>query len=215
LIAASDAIASFRVLNFAQGTSDEAIESVVRSQLPVHDRLAARRTEILAGRPERTIYATVWDRDQVRAIAETARSAGLDPAVVDLKSLCVARAVPVASCIVLDMSTEPLEVILIDDHIPRVWHSFTMGPDGDLATALAAGLKPVLSFYRTAGRNGFSAESPILIRSDQGTPAVMAERLGGLTGHPVASLPAPARVDPDLRFGPYLACVGLVMRRRA
>lgn len=215
LIAASDSIASFRVLTFPDGTTDDRIDAAVKAQLPTVDpRLAVRRMEVVPGRPGRTIYATVWDSDQVRVIAETARHAGLDPAVVDLKSLCIARAVPVASCIVLDMSAEPIEVILIDDHIPRVWHSFTMSSDGDLANALNAGLKPVVGYYRTAAGGAFPADAPILIRSDQAPPSLMASRLTQLSGHPVGSLPQPARIDPELRFGPYLACVGLVMRRR-
>jgi hypothetical protein len=215
LVAASDVIASFRVLTFPDGTNDDAIDAAVRSQLPTADeRLAVRRVEVLTQRPGRTVYATVWDRGQVNAIVESARHAGLDPAVVDLKSLCMARALPLPSCLLLDTSADPYEVLLIHDHIPRVWHSFSPGPEGDLATGLAAGLKPVLGFYRQLGGDGFSADAPIVIRSDQPPPPLMAARLAELCGRPVEGLPRPSRIDPDLRFGPYLACVGLVMRRR-
>jgi hypothetical protein len=216
LIAANDGIASFRVLSFPMGTSEAEIEAAVRSQLPsTPERLAVRRTEVLAGRPERTVYTTVWDRDQVRAIADSARHAGLDPAVVELKSLCVARAVQVPSCIVLDLSNHPFEAILIDEHIPRVWHSFKVEADGDHAAMLAAGLKPVLSYYRNTRNSGFGPDSPILIRSEQGLPSLMAAKLKELSGHPVEAIPQPPRVDPELRYGAFLTCVGLVMRRRA
>ena len=215
LIAASDVIASFRVLSFPDGTSDDAIEMAVRNQLPAADqRLAVRRVAILSDRPGRTVYATVWDREQVNAIAESARVAGVDPTVVDLKSLCVARAVPLVACIVLDVSVVPHEILLIEDHIPRVWHSFSLPAEGDLAAGLAAGLKPVLGFYRQVAGTAFPAGAPIVIRSDQPPASFMSARLAELCGRPVEGLPRPARVDPDLRFGPYLACVGLVMRRR-
>lgn len=215
LIAASDRIASFRVLTFPSETSDADVDAAVRSQLPSNsERLAVRRIEVLVGRPERTVFATVWDRDQVQAIAEAARYAGLDPAVVDLKSLCMARAVPVPSCIVLDLSNHPFEAVLIDDHVPRVWHGFEVEADGDHAAMLAAGLKPILSFYRNARGAGFGPDSPILIRSDQVLPSLMSTRLKELTGHPVEPLPQPPRVDPELRYAAFLTCVGLVMRRR-
>src|SRR4029077_1133540 len=97
LIAASDVIASFRLLNFPKGTSDADIDAAVKVQLNLgSDRMAARHIEVAGNRDDRTIFAAVWDRQQVQTIASAVRSAGLEPAAVDLKSLCVARAIPVA-----------------------------------------------------------------------------------------------------------------------
>ena len=215
LIAASDVIASFRVLTFPKGTPDAEIDNAVKAQLDMgSDRMAARHIEVPGGEDERTIFAAVWDRNQVLAIASAARQAGLEPAAVDLKSLCVARAIPVASCILLDMTADPCEAVLIDDHVPRAAHSFRLESGGDLALAVANGLKPVLAFQRRSGARGFGPESPILVRSDQVLPSLLTGRLEHLIGHPVDPLPRPPRVDPDVRFVPYLACIGLVMRRR-
>lgn len=216
LIAASDAIASFRVVVFANDTSDGDMDAAVRSQLPVGSaRMALRQVEVRTGLEERTVYATAWDRSLVQAIAETARYAGLEPVVVDLKSLCVARAIEAKSCIVLDLSTAAHEVVLIDEHVPRVWHTFKVEDDGDLAESLASGLKPVLSFYnRRPGNTGFGPDTPILVRSEQALPRLMSARLERLTGHSVQPLPAPARIPAEVRFSPYLTCIGLVMRRR-
>jgi hypothetical protein len=216
LIAASDVIASFRVLTFPKGTSDSEIAAAVKVQLNLgSDRMAARHIEVAGGGGDRTIFAAVWDRAQVQAIAAAARQAGLEPVAVDLKSLCVARAIPVASCILLDMTADPCEAVLIDDRVPRTAHSFRLESGGDLALALANGLKPVLAFQRRSGQSGFGPESPILVRSDQMLPSLLTSRLEQLIGHPVDSLPRPARIDPDVRFVPYLTCIGLVMRRRA
>jgi hypothetical protein len=216
LIAASDAIASFRVVVFAKDASDSEVDAAVRSQLPVGSaRMALRQVEVRTGLDERTVYATAWDRSLVQAIAETARHAGLDPVVVDLKSLCVARAIEAKSCILLDVSSESNEVVLIDEHVPRVWHTFKVEAEGELAESLASGLKPVLSFYkRRAGNTGFGPDSPILVRSEQALPTLMSGRLERLTGHPVLPLPSPARIPPEVRYSPYLTCIGLVMRRR-
>lgn len=212
MVAASDAIASFRVMTFAPGTSDDEVDAEVRAQLPAHDRLSIRRREVLDGVPGRTIYATAWDRDSVRAITEAVRTAGLEPAVVDLKSLCLARAVTAPACVILDMSGQPVEAILIDAHVPRAWHAFKLGADGDLAMSIAAGLKPVFAFYRTRA-DQFPPDAPILVRAEQMLPASVATRLRQLTGRPVEPVPQPPRVDPALRYSAYLTCIGLVMRR--
>lgn len=216
LIAASDVIASFRVLTFPKGTPDPEIDAAVKMQLNVgSQRMAARHLEVPGGHDNRTIFAAVWDRNQVQLIASAARHAGLEPAAVDLKSLCVARAIPVASCILLDMTADPCEAVLIEDRVPRTAHSFRLESGGDLALALSNGLKPALAFQRRSGARGFGSESPILVRSDQVLPSLLTSRLEKLTGHPVEALQRPPRVDPDLRFVPYLTCIGLVMRRRA
>jgi hypothetical protein len=214
LIAASDAIASFRVLTFPGTATDREIDDAVRGQLNFgSDRMSLRHREVLAGRDERTIFATVWDRSQVQAMATAARQAGLEPAAIDLKSLCVARALTVDSCIFLDLSVEPCEAVLVDERVPRVWHTFKVESGGDLGQMIATGLHPVLGFQRRSGGGGFGPDSPILVRSDQALPSLLAGRIEQLTGHPMQAVPQPPRVDPNVRYGPYLTCLGLVMRR--
>lgn len=216
LIAASDVIASFRVLTFPKGTPDPEIGVAVKAQLNMgSERMAVRHIEVPGSREDRTIFAVVWDRSQVLAIASAVRHAGLEPAAVDLKSLCVARAIPIASCVLLDMTADPCEAVLIEDRVPRTAHSFKLESGGDLALALANGLKPALAFQRRAGARGFGYESPVLVRSDQALPTHLTGRLHQLIGHPVKPLPRPPRVELDVRFVPYLTCIGLVMRRRA
>lgn len=214
LIAASDALASFRVLTFPKTASSAEIDSTIQSQLDMgSDRMSMRHHEVLAGRDEVTVFATIWDREAVLAIAAAVRQAGLEPAVVDLKSLCIARVLPETSCILLDMSVDPCEAFLVDERVPRIWNSFRLASGGDLALAVANGLKPVLSFHRRSTGGDFGPSSPILIRLDQALPSMLTGRIEQLTGHSVIPVPQPPRIDPDVRFGPFLTCLGLVMRR--
>jgi hypothetical protein len=216
LIAASDTIASFRVLTFPKETSATEISIAVKGHVSAtSDRMSVRHLEVLTGREERTVFATMWDRSQVQAIETAVRQAGLEPVAVDLKSLCVARALSEDSCIVLDMSVAPYEAILIADRIPRVWHTFKVESGGDLALSVMNGLKPVLEFQRRMGSSSFGPESPILVRADQSLPSLLTGRMEQITGRQVLPLPQPPRVDPDIRYAPYFTCLGLIMRRSA
>lgn len=216
LVAASDAIASFRVLTFPKSTADADIAAAIRSQTNLgSDRMARRHFEVFAGRDARTIFAAVWDRTQVQAIATAVRQAGLEPAAIDLKSLCVARALTVDSCVFLDMTADPPEAVLIDERVPRLWHTFKVESSEDLALAIANGLKPLLAFHRRSENGGFGPDLPIMVRSEEELSATLMKRLKQLTGRPVEAIKQPPRVDPEVRFGPYLTCLGLVMRRRA
>lgn len=214
LIAASDSIASLRVITFPKSATDVEIDREVKSQLNLDpDRMAIRYVEVAESRDERTFFAVVWERSAVQGLAAAVRNAGLEPLAVDLKSLCIARAIPVDSGIVLDMSVDPCETVLIDDRVPRVCHTFKVDSSSDLALSLANGLKPVLGFHQRSGARGLGADAPILVLVDQALPSLMSGRLEELTGHRLEALPQPPRIDPAVRYGPFLTCIGLVMRR--
>jgi hypothetical protein len=219
MIAVSDALASFRVMTFAAGTADLEVENAVKRELPAATpKMALWHMEVQNDRPERTVYAAAWDRSHIQAVADIARQAGLEPVAVELKSLCLARALPLPSCIVVDLSGDPVEAILIDDSLPRVWHGFQLqpAPKNDLAASIADGLKSVLRFYerRPAAGGSFGPGSPILLRSDQVLPDQIMKRLTRLTGHRVEPIPQPARVPAEVRHETYLTCIGLIMRRQ-
>lgn len=217
MIVASDSLASFRVLSFARDATEPKIDSFVRGQLPTDGaRMGLQRHEMTINGAERTVYAVAYDRPKVQALAATVRLAGLEPAVVELKSLCVARVTPQPTCVVLDLTVDPAEVFLIDGSLPRLWHSFKAdletGPDTE---TVASGLLTVLNFYkRQPSGKDFGPETPVLVAGDQSLPPHSTAAVESLVGHPVRDLPCPPRVAPEIRHVNYLACLGLIMRRR-
>jgi len=215
LIAAGDAVASFRVITFPRSATDADIDAAVKSQLDLGtNKMAHRYLEVpVAASDERAVFAAVWDRAQVVAIADAIRLAGLEPAAVDLKSLCVARALTRGSCIFVDLMSMPAEVVLIDQHVPRVWHAFNAETEGDLARSAFEALRPVLGFSRRSGGAGFGPSSPIVVRADPPLTSGVATRLEELTARNVLAVDPPPRVDPVVRYVPYLTCLGLILRR--
>jgi hypothetical protein len=215
LIAAGDAVASYRVMTFPHSATAADVDAAVRIQLDLgSNKMAHRHFEVpTAASDERAVFAAVWDRPQVTAIADAIRSAGLEPAAVDLKSLCVARALTRDSCLFVDLTSAPAEVLLIDQYVPRVWHAFNAAMDGDLARSILQALKPVLGFSRRSGGAGFGPGSPIVVRADPPVASGVATRLEELSGRSVLPVEPPPRVDPVVRFVPYLTCLGLMLRR--
>jgi hypothetical protein len=218
LIAASDSLASFRVLSFANGASEQEIDATVQRQLPTDSsRMGVQRHQLSRNGAATTIYAVAFDRAAIQGLAATARLAGVEPTVVELKSISVARAAPLASCVILDLSAAPAEVFLIDGHLPRLWHCFKAKPEtgDDDVDKVAAGLRTVLNFYKRPSSGGsFGPDVPVLISGDHSLSTSALATLERLLGHPVEELPAPPRVPAEFRHGPYLACLGLIMRRR-
>jgi hypothetical protein len=218
LIAASDSLASFRVLSFANGTSEQEIDDTVQRLLPSDSsRMGVQRHQLSPNGAATTIYAVAFDRAAIQGLAATARLAGIEPSVVELKSISVARAAPMASCVILDLAATPAEVFLIDGNLPRLWHCFKARPEtgDDDVGKVAAGLRTVLSFYKRPPSGAtFGPDVPVLISGDHSLSSSALAALEELIGHPVEGLPALARVPAEIRHGHYLACLGLIMRRR-
>lgn len=216
LIAASDSVATFRVVKLAPAATDQDVDAAVARELPLDpERMATRWLELKSGPDHRLVYAVAWDRSQVKNITEAARFAGVDPIAVDLKSACVARAVTEAACVVVDMSSNPVEIVLIDHHIPQVWHSFRLdvAAGEDVAPALTGPLRTVLRFYKRRRDTEFYSTAPIIVAGEQAMSSGFATTLSLQLEHPVVPLQMPARVPQDFRHATYLTCLGLLMRR--
>lgn len=218
MIAANDSLASFRVLTFARDATEPKIDSFIRTQLPSDGvRMGVQRQDLTLNGGDRTVYAVAFDRPKVQGLAATARLAGLEPVVVELKSLCVARAVSETACLVVDLEADPAEIFLIDRSIPRLWHAFKvdLGAVDEVVGKVASAVRAVLSFYRRLpGGNDFGPGLPVLISTEHALPSSSAAAVESLVGQPVLALPPAPRISSDIRQSAFLACIGLIMRRR-
>jgi hypothetical protein len=216
LIAIGDAVATFKVFKVPATTPDKDIDALTAREFPLDpDRMAGKWVEVSRDPDHRVVYAAAWDRTYVQKVTEVAKGAGLEAVAVELKSASIARTLAEPSCIVVDMSSDPVEIVLVDDHVPQLWHSFRLNvPVGDdIGPALVGPLRQVLRFYERRRPHGFGPGSPILFAGEQVIPSQVSTFLSARLGHPVRPLVIPPRVPLDVRHGAYLACLGLIMRR--
>ena len=216
LIAASDAVATFRVIKLPPGAGDQDVDGAVSRELPMDpEKMSTQWVDVSDGNTHRAVYAVAWDRSLVKGVAEAARMAGLEPVAIDLKSACVARTVTEPACLVVDIASSPAEIVLIDGHVPQVWHSFRpdIAAGDDFGPALVEPLRSVLRFYKRRRDTQFDGSAPIFIAGEQMLAARATAALSRQLEHPVAHLPVPPRIPPDIRYTTYLACLGLLMRR--
>jgi hypothetical protein len=217
LVAASDSVATFRVLHLPFSSTPREVDAAIARELPFDpQRMETRWLDLAVAQDQpRVVYAAAWDRALVKNVTEAIKLAGVEPIVVELKSASVARAVPAPACVVLDLSSDPAEIILVDDHVPQVWHSFTFkDPVADAgASVLGPPLRSVLRFYQRHSNGDFGRGAPVFVSIEQSLPPQTLTELSALIGQPVVLLPVPARVPPNVRPSTYLACLGLLMRR--
>jgi hypothetical protein len=215
LVAVSDSLATFRVMKLPVTATDAIIDTAVAKEFSFDpDQMGIKWADVHMNNEYRLIYATAWDRSLIKSVTDVVKGAGLNPIVVDLKSACIARVVSPSSCIVVDISSNPVDIFLIDDHLPQLWHSIELEAPGgeDISASLAPELRTVMRFSSRRRDFQFGPQSPILISGDQMPSSQVLANLSRLLEHPVEALPSPARV-PDIRYGAYLTCLGLLMRR--
>jgi hypothetical protein len=215
MVAASDALATFRVISVPASTPDTNVESVVSKEFPLDgDRMAVKWVDVHTNVRDRVVFAAALDRSLVKGVVDAVKAAGLEPVVVDLKSACIARAVTPQSCVVADLSSSPVELVLIDAHLPQLSQQLEL-PAAAVDEMLPGLLGPLRAMLRFAGRradSGFGPQAPVVISSEQPpSPHAMAA-LSSSLNRPVEVHAAPARI-PDVRFATYLTCLGLLMRR--
>jgi hypothetical protein len=216
MIAVSDSLASFRILKFAGSATDQNVDSAASKELPSDpERMTSRWIDVQGSDDSRVVLAAVWDRGLVKRAVDAARGAGLEPTVVELKSMCVARAVQEPSCVVVDISGDPVEIFVIDDYVPQLWHSFNMTvPVGDdIGPALGSPLRQVLRYVVSRRGANFRPDAPIYLCGDQTVSGQAVAYLSQALGRPVQPMAAPPRVPETVRYGTYLTCLGMLMRR--
>lgn len=216
LVAVSDSTASFRVLHLPAGTTDQDVGAAVSRELPLDpERIATRWIDVGGGGASRVVYAVAWDRAQIKGITDSLKLAGMDAIVVELKSASLARTVTARSCIVVDLASNPVEIVVVDRHLPQLWHGFELNlpRTDDIVSALEGPLRSVLRFYGRSRDHEFASDSPVLVSSEQVLPAQFLAQLAEVLRLPVQPLAPPPRVSPQVRHSTYLTCLGLIMRR--
>ena len=216
LVAVSDSLATFRILHVPATATDQDVTALVSKELPLDpEKLATRWLDAGDGTDHRVVYAAAWDRALVKQAADAVRLAGLEPVAVELKSACIARATTVPSCIVIDLTSDPIEIFLIDRHVPQVWHALPAhaAVADNLSQTLGPPLRSVLRFYRRQNGLDLAPSSPVLVSGEQALPAQELERLAEVAEHAVTLMPAPSRIPGNVRHATYLTCLGLLMRR--
>lgn len=216
LVVAADSLATFRVLRSTGAPTPRDVDALVSRELQFDpERMSTHWIDVSAANGQPAVYAAAWDRSLLRNLVDTVKFAGLEPTAVELKSISVARTFPVPSGILVDLVAEPSEIVLIHQHLPRVWHSFDIPKprSDDPVPSLAGPLRSVLRFYRRQNEGKFDATHPVLIAAEQALSASLLNDLSVQIEQPVQPLPAPTRVPPNVRHVSYLACLGQLMKR--
>lgn len=213
---------TYRFLNLPRmkpALLEEAIQRAAKKEISLPlDELYLSWQPIGGKEDELTFFVLGVPRNPVDAMIETMTVAGLEPYLMDLQPLALARAANRGDAIVADLESDCFEIVFIADGIPTVMH--TISPRGTGATLedniqrLADELTKTVAFYESSHpEKRLGPATPLLITGELATEATTSGLLQAEIEYPVEPLIPPLEFPPDLPVALYAANMGLALKK--
>ncbi len=213
---------TYRFLNLPRmkpALLEEAIQRAARKEISVPlDELYLSWQPIRSKEDEQTFFVLGVPRNLIDAMIATLTVAGLEPYLMDLKPLALARAANRGDAIIASLEPDCFDIVFIANGIPTVMH--TISPRGEGATLednirrLADELTKTAAFYLSSHPdNHLSPATPLLLTGELAAEATTSGLLQAEIEYPVEPLIPPLEFPPDLPVALYAANMGLALKK--
>lgn len=167
---------------------------------------------------EQTYFILGVPRHFVDALAATLKIAGIEPYLMDLPSLALARAAGRSDAIIVNMEPDCFDIVFIAQGIPAVLHSISPRSEGatleDNIKRLADELTKTAAFYQSRHPdNTLSPATPLLLTGDLTLVTPARGLLQSETKYPIEPLVPPVDAAPELPAPSYIINIGLALKK--
>lgn len=157
-------------------------------------------------------------RNLIDTMVQTLEEAGVEPYIMDLKPLALARAAGRENAIIVDLEPDYFDIVLVANGIPAIMCALT--PRGEGATLedniqrLADELSKTVNFYNSNHpENPLSPTIPLLLTGELSTNAAAGKLIQALLEYPVDTLVPLLKSPPSLPIALYAANIGLALKK--
>ena len=152
--------------------------------------------------------------DRIRAL----KIAGINPQVIELKSMALARGVNKEQALVFNIEPTNYDIIIVVKGVPEVMHSLAWRRDSmsreDAAEYLATKLEMAVDFYNSNHLDApFDTTNPLYITGEMSVEPGMIEKLQERLGFNIEQLTPPLECPAFLPISQYAVNIGLAMRK--
>lgn len=211
-----------RILSLPRIESDsqqEAIQRAARKEIPVSlEELYLCGQAISEGPDETDFFVLGVLRNLIDALVQTLGEAGIQPYLVDLNPLALARAANREEAIIVDLEPGCYDIVLVADGMPDIMHTIT--PRGEGATLednirlLVSELSKTVEFYNSNHpKNPLSLTTPLLLTGELAVDTTARELISAEMGYPVELLTPPLELPPDLPVALFATNLGLALKK--
>ena len=163
--------------------------------------------------------------NEVRAL----KAVGINPQIVELKTMALTRAVNRAQALILNIEPSSFDIIIVVNGVPEImrtiaWHQNSLTTEGavdavdavDAVEHLAATLEMTVDFYDSHHlETPLEPTIPLFITGQMSTDITLVEKLQARLDYPVEPLAPPLEYPAYLPVSQYAANIGLALRKTA
>lgn len=167
-------------------------------------------------RGETLIYLVASPKNLVDALVATLHRAELDPYLMDLKPLALARAITELKAIIIDLQPTGFDLVVMADSIPQVARCLSLIQEASLeakSTIIKQELDRAITFYNSSHMDKpIEASVPLLVSGELTEQQDMWKLLVGRQERPVQVLSLPMETPENFPPGQYVTNIGLALK---
>jgi type IV pilus assembly protein PilM len=198
---------------------EEAIQRSARREIPLPLEELYLSWQAINGKHDELDYFVLGvPRSPIDAVVQTLKEAGVEPYIVELKPLALARAANRGDALIVDLEPDCFDVVLIAGGIPTVIH--TIAPRGEGANLednirrLTDELSKTVKFYNSSHpETPLSPNTPLLLTGELATDVNTSNLIQAETEYPVEPLVPPLQFPRTLPSAPFATNMGLALQR--
>jgi len=165
---------------------------------------------------ETLVYLAASPKNAVDAMVSTLRKAGLDPYLMDLKPLALARVSTEASAIIVDLQPTSFDIVVALAGMPEVLRSVSLSREATLeekVPIIKGELERTISFHNSSHVDKpLEATVPLLVCGDLAEHEDTWSLLIGRHKRPVQALLPPVDIPEGFPVCQYIANIGLAFK---
>jgi Tfp pilus assembly PilM family ATPase len=159
-------------------------------------------------------------RHPVDTVLQTLKIANVEPYLIELQPLALARAANRGEAIIVNMEPDCFDIVLVTNGLPTVIH--TVNPRSEGATLednihrLAQELTKIVAYNQSNNPDlHISSSTPLLLTGELAADAIASKLLQSEIEYPLEPLVPPVELPDNLPIAPYTTSIGLALKRTA
>lgn len=197
----------------------EAIKREAKRVLPISlDEVYLSYQAVPAvSRGERRLFITAYPKNTTDAMIRTVRLAGLDPYLMDLAPLSLARIPNEPRCLIISTREHQADIIVVEERLPQLIRVLTLPSEADTMAerlpAISEELNRTVVFYNSShAEKPLNQTVPVFVSGELADVPDQWPQLVGRLNFPVSLLPLPIEIPPDFPAYDFIINMGLALK---
>jgi len=196
----------------------EAVRREAKRVLPVSlDEVYLSYQPVPSGRGEQRLFLATYPRNMTDALLRTVRKAGLDPYLMDLAPLALARIPDEPRAIIVNSRAEHADILVIEDRLPQLIRVLSLPSEAkslsERLPAISEELTRTVMFYNSSHLEKPLASSvPLFVVGELAEAPANWPNLVGRFGFPVSLLPVPVEYPEGFPANDLMVNIGLALK---